>query len=325
MNSSRLARCALSPLLVVLWLGGCSPTLQIVSYQPGRIEPRGARALVLLEGEGLKEARVLAAQLVDGEASGTWWRVENRSDEGPRLVKANARAEIVGETRGLRRDELWARVDVVEWDLDNITVEEENEDGEVVPVPAVKAEVMLQAILADASGKILLDEQQYRGTVVVAEGAGGPSDPLLEAARVAVSSLLDDISPQRRTDFIRLDDSDSGQKAVIQRIVKAQIPLRDGERGLRRYLKKNPGNGVALYNLAVVLDAQGKHDEALTHYDESMQIAPRDYYRETRAGCARRAAARKAVYGETTSPPPQKAAPSAPGIAPPAPTAPPAS
>ena len=78
---------------------------------------------------------------------------------------------------------------------------------------------------------------------------------------------------------------------LVENVVKSKTTLRDAERKLRKYLRKNEQSAIAKYNLAVLIDAQGRHDEALALYDEAMRIRTRDYYVEARAGCARRACA----------------------------------
>lgn len=290
-------------LIAAALAGGCAPTLHIVGYVPGRIEPRGGRALVLVEGEGLKDARDVAARMVDDEAAGTWWRVDNRGDEGVKLVVVDGeKVQLVGETRPLRKDELWARVDVVEWTIVDTVRQEEDEEGNVTEVPVKEARVMFQVTVADREGRVLLLEEQYRSEVVVPAGEPFAPDPLLDAARTAAQSVLRDISPQRTGWNVRLDDTDSGQKRILEQLVKGTKPLREIERKLRRYLKKNEKSAIARYNLAVVLDAEGKHEEALVEYDAAMKIHSRDYYLQSRADCSRRAEAKKAVFGEPPVP-----------------------
>lgn len=284
--------------LALLLTSACAPTLAIVSWEPGALQPRGARMLVLVDGEGRSGARHIAAQLVAREARGGWFRVEDRGREGVKLQLVGERAELGGATRPLPEDALWARVDVVEWDSEDTTVQEEDADGKLVQVPAQHSKVSLQITVADRSGAVLMREQEYIGTVIVEAGVLQLADPLEEAARVAASSFLADIAPQQVTQQMRLDDSDGGLRNALAAIIKNKWTLPQAEKKLRRYLKKHSNNAIATYNLAVIVDAQGRHEDALPLYDEAMRIHTRDYYVPARAGCARRASAKKSVFGE---------------------------
>ena len=168
-------------------------------------------------------------------------------------------------------------------------------------MPAHRSEVSLQITIVDRTGRVLLREQQYAGEVVVEEGVVHLDDPLTEAARDAAQLFLAEAAPQQVAQVVRLDDSDGGLISAIDNITRRNWTLRNAERKIRRYLKVHPNNAIATYNIAVLVDAQGRHDEALAIYDEAMKINSRDYYIEARAGCARRATAKRAVFGDTAA------------------------
>lgn len=289
-------------LAAALAASACAPSLTIVSWEPGKIAPRGARTLVLVDGEGRSGARRIAAQLLVREAKGGWFRVEDRGREGVKLVLVGERASIAGAATPLPDEALWARVDVVQWESARTTVEAEDAEGEVTQVPAQRSDVSLQITIADRSGKVLLREQEYVGTVVVEDtvvpAAVPAGEPLQQAARAAAAAFLGDIAPKQLAQVVRLDDTDGGLSSALDSITKNKWTLAEAEQRLRRYLLKHSHNSIATYDLAVIVDAQGRHEEALPLYDEAMRIHTRDYYIEARAGCARRAAAKNSVFGE---------------------------
>jgi len=121
---------------------------------------------------------------------------------------------------------------------EDTTVDEEDEEGKVTQVPAQRSEVSLQITVADRTGKVLMREQEYIGTVVVEEGAVHLDDPLQEAARVAAATFLSDIAPARVTQMVRLDDTTAAEYRDRQDR-RPQVTLREAEKNLRRYLKKH--------------------------------------------------------------------------------------
>lgn len=291
-----LVACAL-----VACAAACGPSLTIVSWEPGAVAGHGARTIVLVDGEGAAGPRAIAAKLLVRESRGGWFRVEQFPSE-VKLTLINERADTTGAPLTAIPDTaLWGRVDVIEWDSEDATVDEEDKDGNTVSVPAQRSEVSLQITIVDRSGRVLLREQQYAGEVVVEEGVVHLDDPLSEAARDAAQLFLAEAAPQQVTQVVRLDDSDGGLISAIDNVTRRKWTLRTAERKIRRYLKVHPGNAVATYNIAVLVDAQGRHDEALAIYDEAMKINTRDYYIEARAGCARRATAKRAVFGDTAA------------------------
>jgi hypothetical protein len=276
----------------------CVPSLTIVSWEPGKIAPHGARKIVLVDAEGRSGARRIAAQLMTHEQNGSWFRVEDRGPEGVKLTLVGQRADIAGAKAPLGDDALWGRVDVVEWDSEDTTVEDEDEEGNAMQVPAQRSEVSLQITVADRDGRVLMREEEYVGVVVVENDVVYLGDPLQEAAGVAAASFLADVSPKQVSQVVRLDDGDGELRHAIRAITEQAWTLAVAEKKLRRFLKKHAHNAIATYDLAVLVDAQGRHEDALLLYDEAMRINTRDYYVAARAGCARRATAKKAVFGE---------------------------
>lgn len=281
----------------------CAPSLTIVSWEPGAVAGHGARTLVLVDGEGAKGPRDIAARLLVRESRGGWFRVENFPSE-VKLTLIREGAEIVGAPIDAIPDTaLWGRVDVVEWDSEDTTVEEQDGDGNTVEIPAQRSEVSLQITIVDRSGRVLLREHQYAGDVIVEAETVYLGDQLTDAARDAAQQFLGEAAPHQVSQVVRLDDSDGGLTSAIANITDRKWTLRNAERKIRRYLKLHENNAIATYNIAVLVDAQGRHDEALAIYDDAMKIHSRDYYIEARAGCARRATAKRAVYGDPPTAP----------------------
>jgi tetratricopeptide (TPR) repeat protein len=150
-------------------------------------------------------------------------------------------------------------------------------------VDSYEAEVVLIATLFRPSGKTFLAEREYRAT---AHDDYDKDNALLKASVMAVSKLLQDITPRYATQEIRMDDDDDAQKPIIQMAQQGNIP--DALDAMESYVESNPNNAPARYNLAVLLDASGRYAEALGHYRRAMALANKDYYPEMKRACLRR-------------------------------------
>lgn len=299
-----------------------TPSLVVSSWEPSPLlAPRGGDRLVLVDGEGRASAKRATADFVLEEARGGFFRVDDRGDEGIKLSIAGQQAQLQGTTRGPRAKDLLVRIDILQWQQTLTTMLVEDDDGTQREMPAVHGAADLQVSIADANGALLLREREVRGVADLELDPGGAAPPIDAAAvvagRAAVRLMLDEIAPHRVTEVLRLDDGDPGQKAILK--IAGSGPLTRLEQRLRRYLKREPNNAIARFNLAVTLDAEGRFDEALAAYDQAIAHVARAGFAEGRAGCARRKARFEAMFGKPTTTsttpaeaPPMSAAPAAP-------------
>lgn len=309
----------------------CStPSLMVTSWEPSPVlSPRGADRLVLVDGEGRASAKRATADFVVEEARGGFFRVDDRGDEGVKLAIAGQQAQLQGTTREPKPKDLLVRIDVLEWAQTPTTILVDGEDGKQHEVPAVHGRADLQVSIADATGALLVREREVRGVAdleLEPDSAPPPPDAAaLVAGRAAVRLMLNEVAPHQVTEALHLDDGDPGQKDIMK--AAGTEPLAKLERRLRRYLKREPDNAIARFNLAVTLDAQGRFDDALAAYDAAIARVERAGFVAGRAGCAARKARFEAMYGASKPLPPPPAAPTPPATSPtvaPAPAAPPA-
>jgi hypothetical protein len=316
--------------VVVAGVGCVTPGLTVSAYEPAELlAPRGGDRLVLVDGEGRRSAKQhVAHMLVDG-SRGSFFRAEDRGRSGVKLTLAGATARVEGgEARSAR--ELWVRVDVIGWDADAIVVRDEDDDGSLRELPGLRGRADLQFTVANTAGEILLREHEVRGVFERQidqrdDNELARESVIVEAAQVAVTTFLNDITPQRRTQFLAFDDGDSGQRHILR---NTHDTLPGLEKRLRRYLTKNTSNAIAHHNLAIVLDAQGRFEEALIEHDRALDIVDREGFFDARSDTVRRRTAWERVYGDRPTPdldasPDAPPAPVAPGVpAPGVPTAP---
>jgi tetratricopeptide (TPR) repeat protein len=149
--------------------------------------------------------------------------------------------------------------------------------------------VVLAATLTDSSGRVLAKDKQYRGSL---RADGGQADALELTTRMAVSGLLDDITPSFTRQAIELDEEDLGQRPIVE--LARQGDLKGAIANERELLAKGP-SAAAAFNLAALLDAQGEYPEALGLYDQAIKLHVKELYVETRGACARRLADEQAL------------------------------
>lgn len=125
------------------------------------------------------------------------------------------------------------------------------------------------------------------------KGTGEGDDDTAALGRAAdrlVSAVLKHITPHTVVSEVRLDKSDKAQRKLLKVARNGNVSA--AEKDLRAYLGSHPGSAAAQYNLAVMLDALGRYDEALPLYDSAIAaVGERRYYLDAKAGCAQRKAA----------------------------------
>lgn len=301
MSVSLRTRLAFAFAVAAVSVGCATPGVNIVTLRPGSIEPKGADRIVLVDGEGRRKGREEVADLMREEARGGFYSFDDRGDDGVKMVLVGKEGKIEGNTKGARSNELYVRIDVLVWEASPAIIKSETQDGTIVEEPGIHGRADLQMSVIEADGTVLMTERPYLGIAdVVDDGRSLPERVIEQAARTAIRGFLNEISPVRMTETVRYDDGDPGQEKILKRSLKD--PLNMVERDFRRYIKKNDGNAIAIYNLAVVLDAEGKFEAALEKYDEAMKIVVRPQWRETREACAQRLRAWKLVYGAREKP-----------------------
>jgi Tetratricopeptide repeat len=276
---------------------GCAPSLRVNVLQPARVNLGAARRLTVVQTEGRKSARdFLVEEMTHQARAGGYFQVTDRSDEGIIVKVAGRSVRIVNAGNGPAQgqDEIGIRLDVNDWDAEKKTqVVVKDTDNEGNPIERedkfYEATVIASVTAFNAAGKALLAEEEYEMT-----GQGEDKDEALgNAGRSLVSRILSDITPTYVTRYIRMDNEDEAQKPIIEVAEKGNVPRAITE--MESYVQANPRNAGALYNLAVLLDASGRYQEALDLYTKAISLTPKDFYVDLKAECARRLADQQAL------------------------------
>jgi len=289
---TRLAAVALAAPLF-----SCTSTLAIKSMQPGPVNVGAARHLVLLHGEGRRSAREFVSHDLDRQARHRgYFSYEDRSEEGVVVRIAGRTVTLEGASYHLAPTHVGLRIDVLEWnavrDVASIRKYDEKGTPYMHEVPVQRGNVLLAVTLFDESGHAVLAEAEYEGVVQCEPDV--PRDQVIElAASDAASRLLNDITPHQVVSRVRLDGDDEGQESYLDMARDGQVAY--AADGLRSYFQADPNNGVAAYNLAVLLEAMGQFEEALGFYDKAIALGGKDYYHRARVDCARRFSSAQAL------------------------------
>lgn len=267
-----------------------APSLSVVVLEPAMLDPRGADRLVIVDGEGAVEAKTTVAQHLVEALRGRFFKAEDRGPAGVSLTVVGATATVAGVD--VEAGTLWLRADVLGWSAAPAAVTVDGRE-----VPGLRGRVALSCTVADANGAVLIAAQNIVGVAdhaLVVDDEAARRAVIVAAADIAARELAALISPTSTTHVLTFDDSDAAQAPII---ADTKAPLADTEQRLRRYLADHKSNASAHFNLAVVLDAQGRYEEALLEQDRALDIDVRDTFFDARSATIRRRDAWERVNG----------------------------
>jgi tetratricopeptide (TPR) repeat protein len=275
---------------------GCVSTIPIRSTTPALVNLGPIRTLAILSGEGRRSAReTVFSNLAAQARSAGYFAVYDRSEEGA-VVQVAGRTVVLGGTPVVMPpDAAGLRIDVLGWDTSRDTNTTTDARGRAITTVVTNARAVLAITVFDASGRAFVAEKEYVG----AAQSSNPNDSddylLGQAGAQAVARFLGDITPQETTRYVQLDDSEEALKPIIETAQRGNMG--QAEIDFRTYLGTNPNSAAAAYDLAVVLDAMGRYQEAMGWYDRALQVGNQDFYARARADCAARMQGAAALQG----------------------------
>jgi hypothetical protein len=281
---------------------GCVTTVAIRSMEPGAVPIGATKHLVLLGGEGRRSAREFVGEsLVQQCRARGYFSVEDRSEAGLSVRVAGRQASIEGGKFALEPEQAGLRIDVLEWnaarDEQDVTRTDPTGRQFVERVPVTRGNALLAITLFDPAGRACLAETEYEGSATTDPSA--PREDAIEAAaRQAIASFLNDITPFPIVTRVRLDDEDPHQEPMLKAASDGATAQAAHE--LECYVQENPNIPSAAYNLAVLKEAMGDFRAALELYDRAIGLGGKDYYSRARAGCARRLSATESLSTQTS-------------------------
>lgn len=277
-------------------IGGKSVTVEGV--EAALPELGSTRHLVLLEGEGRGSAQQAVFRQIARQARATgYFTVQDRTREGHEVVIVGRRADLDGGRRKMPRGQAGVKVAILDWrsHREAQAVTREREDGDTVTevVPFRHGSVVLEISLFDENGEAHLAQAEFEGFAEGEVSKLSRQIVLERAAREAVARFLEAITPRWVASDVPLDVDDPEQQPILETAEAGAIDRAASQ--ATRYVQQNPGSASAHYNLAVLLDAQGDYEQAMAMYDRAVRLGGKAFYAESRAGCARRLAARQAL------------------------------
>ena len=284
---------------------GCVSMLTLNVLQPAPVNFGAAKRLSVVQSEGRRSAReVLIADLMKQVRSGGYFTGADRSEEGITVKVAGRNVLLTGGAQPQAKDEIYVRIDVLEWTSESgtTTISESYTEGtgkekktltRKREVPAHVGKVLLGITASNQKGKALLAEKEYTGASSVEKSKGDAASATETAGRSALALFLAEITPRTVKKQVRLDDEDAGQKPILAVAKKGNLAQAVTE--MTAYRAQNPKNPSAAYNLAVLLDATGDYEAAMPAYTEACSQSTKDFYVTAKAECAKRLADQQAL------------------------------
>ncbi len=281
MNPIRIAVAACAILVT-----GCAPTLHVRVLQPAPTNLGASKRMSLVQMEGRRSAKeAVVAELLTQARAGGYFQITDRTEEGITVKVKGRQVDASGGSGAAQAaDEIGARIDVLDWSASKDSKTSKDSKGNEKTTTVYIGKVVLGVTAFNAKGKASLAEKEFIGKVDAEDEDGA----MKKSVTSAIAQLLAEITPTYVDKAIRMDGDDDGQKPVIEMARNGDVGRAIADE--KAFVAKNPTNGPAVFNLAVLLDASGAYDEALTSYDQAIKLGSKDYYTEGRTACAKRAA-----------------------------------
>ncbi|QSQ22840.1 tetratricopeptide repeat protein [Pyxidicoccus parkwayensis] len=286
-----------SLLLLATLLMGCSSGVRVNVLEPARVNVGPAKRLVLVQAEGQSTVQSSIARELELQTRQIgYFAFTDQTYAGARVNVSGEKVELQGDQAvALKPGEIGLRIDVLGWDADL-------QRGQLVAMDAngkigarrpsrrelYAATLILGVTAFNAEGKVLAQDE-YSGRFETARAGF----LLRTATEQLVDRMLQDLTPRHVSHFLKLDDGDEAQRAIIQ--VAEQGELEQAIRQFKGYTEQHPDNAAGWYNLAVLLDASGDYRQAMHHYSRAISLTSKDSYAEMRDACVRRQAMRLAM------------------------------
>lgn len=278
-------------LLAVLATSACAPRLYVNVLQPAPVNLGPAKKLAVLESQGRQSAREDFLKELNAQAKNAgYFTVADKSGDG---ITVRITGQSVLPSAPPAPDEVGLRIDVVEWNAEKESqpTREKDKQGNPITKDVWKSRVQVLLTAFSSSGKVFVVEKAYKGA---GEDEKDEDAAIMNAARDVAALVLEDLTPVYVQKAIWLDDTEDAQRPVIDMARNGDIPKAiEMEKEL---LAKSPNNAPAIYNLAVLLDAQGLYKDALGYYEQAVKLAEtKELYKEMKAECAQRLADSEAL------------------------------
>ena len=291
---SRRLQSLLVPVAFAL-AAGCVPTIRVNVLQPAPVNMGAAKQLSIVETTGRRSAREETVQELIRQVRGDgYFTVTDRSEEGITVKVAGQTATATGgKGQPQQPNEIGLKIDILEWSSDKkeIPPQYDSKGNQTQAAQTLFAGKVLLGVTAfNAAGKTFLAEKEFKA---VSAEQKTEEQAIGAAMRNAVGTLVVAITPKYVQKTIRMDGDDEGQKQILEVAKGGNLDQAGTE--LKSYLEKNPSNPAALYNMAVILDAQGKYQEALDLYTKAISNSTKDYYVQMKTECSQRLADEQAM------------------------------
>jgi hypothetical protein len=281
----------LALIVCAVFATGCAPKLYVRVLQPAPVNLGASKRLSVVQMEGRRSAKEqVVGELLAQARSAGYFQVTDRTEEGITVKVKGRTVDVTGGSGAPQAaDEIGMRVDVLDWSAAKDTRSSTDAKGKVTTYTTFVGKVVLGVTAFNAKGKAPLAEKEFIGQVDAAD----EDQAMKESAKSAIFQLLKEVTPTYVEKAIRMDGDEEAQKPIID--MAKQGNLAKAIEDEKAIIAKTPNSSAAVFNLAVLLDASGNYDEAMTNYDAALKLGTKDYYTEGRTECAQRQAAAKAL------------------------------
>lgn len=281
-------------------LSGCAslkeamynPSLEVTAAQPAPVNLGAAKKLTIVQigqARSVLREKLVSELLKQGRATG-YFQIADRSEEGITLKRAGRTAT---STAPMAPGEVFLAADFIDSGADSVTkqVAQKDAQGNAVQrdVTVYQGRATIGFTVANAKGLALAADKQIEG----AAEAEKRDDALDGALKAAVAQFYRQATPGRSGRTVTFDKSDLAQRPILDFATAGNIGRATEE--MRKYLKATPTNPVAIHNLALLLEASGKFEEALDLHTQAASASGKPEHAAAKSACARALADQQAL------------------------------
>lgn len=301
---------AILPFVLAFWVlssscAGLIPlNVTIHSVEPAKIHIGESPELGIVDMSGGRRnlQDVLAEELTNQSRSQGFYTIKNRLSEGIRFDVQDGQPILTGKEIELGANEFLMSAIIIETVVNNevkvekrrVKVEGKNVTKEFNVTYTVSEAVVGFSVISKDRNYMM--EKEYEGKHEVKKSDAPERNEMYElAVKNSVKNFLKDITPANIAAKVKIDKSDKGQKGILDVIKSGNNE--EARIMLSEYVASNPNSAPGYYNLAVLTDATGNYEEALSHYDKAISLGGEDYYVQSKSACMKRRANKEVLKG----------------------------
>lgn len=297
-------------ILLLLLATGCSTVVTIRSVKPAQyhLGKTPEVALIGVDGDRRDVQDVLVENIVSQSRTGGFFLIADRKGEGIKFEVREGAPVSIGKSVSIKPTEIFIDAKIIDTTVEkdtesrkatrNVTRNGKTVSEEYVQEVKIVTSEAVVAYTVVSKDRVFMEQKEFEGKARLDRDGHEPDNVGMKelAIRESVGFFLKAITPSYVFSRVTMDDSDKNQKEILKEAKKGNLAVTRQQ--LEDYVKTNPENPAALYNLAVLVDASGEYEAALELYNKALSKGDNKLYVGGKSACMTRINEQKAMEGK---------------------------